>query len=137
MDPETQGLLAANQSFYDAFQRGDSAAMSALWAEGEAVACIHPGRAVIRGREAVLESWEAILSAPTRPSVAFIEGQAARLGGVGIVTGLEKVLEASLTVTNIFVEVSGVWRMLLHHASPLSRQAPIAEAILRLNPHWN
>ena len=42
MPDETSAVLAANQAFYAAFARRDTAAMDDLWARETRVACLHP-----------------------------------------------------------------------------------------------
>ena len=46
MPPRTRKLFPtpddAEAAFYDAFERGDLAAMMVVWAEGEDVVCVHP-----------------------------------------------------------------------------------------------
>lgn len=66
-----QAILFSNEAFYQAFAERDMDAMDAIWADDDAVACIHPGWQPLEGREAVLESWRAILSnADSPPSSA-------------------------------------------------------------------
>src|SRR5260221_8685360 len=52
----------AETAFYDAFERGDLAAMMSVWAEAESVVCIHPQGPRLVGFEAVRESWAQIFS---------------------------------------------------------------------------
>ena len=57
-------ILAANTAFYSAFNDHDLEAMAALWSSSPELTCVHPGWNVLRGREAVIESWRAILGNP-------------------------------------------------------------------------
>src|SRR5437868_1538296 len=43
MADKSDSLVAANQAFYDAFDRRDFAALAALWSSRPTVSCIHPG----------------------------------------------------------------------------------------------
>ena len=119
-------VLEANTEFYRAFSAGDVAAMSQLWAEQAPVACVHPGNNVIVGRSGVLASWRQIL-----PQVAGVamSGRAPRvhlLGDVAFVTCLEAngKQPAHLAATNVFQLEGGRWRMVHHHAGPLSQPVP-------------
>jgi ketosteroid isomerase-like protein len=115
-------VLQANSAFYRAFSRGDFAAMSDLWARRMPVACLHPGAPAIYGREHVLESWKRILRGAMpfemrcdRPTVLLV-------GDAVVVTGYEANGDrpAHLAATNVFALEDGVWRMVHHHAGPLS-----------------
>ena len=114
-------LLAVNEAFYDAFGTGDTAAMASLWANDHPVACIHPGAAPILGREAVLQSWNAILQAQMRPDIQCLEPQALVLGKSGLVVCIESLTGGHLAATNGFVLEYGIWRMVHHQAGPLNR----------------
>jgi ketosteroid isomerase-like protein len=123
-------VLEANREFYRAFSAGDVGAMSQLWAEQAPVACVHPGNNVIVGRSGVLASWRQIL-----PQVAGVEmsSRAPRvhlLGEVAFVTCLEAngKQPAHLAATNVFQLERGRWRMVHHHAGPLSQPVPEASS---------
>jgi ketosteroid isomerase-like protein len=119
-------VLLANASFYRAFSEGDAAAMAELWAERAPIACIHPGAPVLVGREAVLKSWRQILRAERSFSLRCDSATVQLLGAVALVLCYEGGEEepAHLVATNVFVLEEGAWRMVHHHAGPLS--APIA-----------
>ncbi len=67
MMSDTAELLFANEAFYHVFRGRDLAAMGDLWARRAPVACVHPGWHALNTREAVMDSWEGILSTPRRP----------------------------------------------------------------------
>ncbi len=113
-------VLAANEAFYEAFEAGDIAAMTALWAQRAPVACTHPGWTVITEREKVLQSWAAILEGAAG-KVSCLEPLAHVLGDVAFVTCNEAVGNNLLAATNVFVREEGAWRLLHHHASPVAR----------------
>ena len=128
-------ILLANADFYRAFNKGDYAAMSALWAARAPVACFHPTSAALIGRDAVLDSWRQILrGAPSfvmrcdRP-VVQVAGDAA------IVTCYEGNGDhaAHLAATNVFVLEDGRWRMVHHHAGPLASPIPRPAAVSAAN----
>src|SRR6185312_7096303 len=66
-DTATEAVLAANDSFYRAFNQRDLEAMDMLWSHSSEITCIHPGWNLLSGREDVMESWEAIMSNPAQP----------------------------------------------------------------------
>lgn len=48
MTGERTEVLAVNEAFYRAFEKKDIEAMSAVWSQGTASLCIHPGRKLCR-----------------------------------------------------------------------------------------
>ena len=123
-ETEADALLAANLEFYRAFTTHDVGAMDRVWAAETPVLCLHPGWELLRGREAVMESWRQILSDPEAPHVVVHEDQAFLFGEVGIVTCEEELDYGSLAATNMFVKEQGRWCLVHHQASPiLSRRA--------------
>ena len=69
-------------------------------------------------REAVMESWDGILSNPEAPRVDCRGARAHLLGELGVVLCYEIIGRSVLTATNIFVREDGAWRMVHHHAGP-------------------
>ena len=117
-----RAVLRANATFYRAFSEGDVEAMNALWSTRSSVACLHPGMPLLVGREAVLASWREILSG--RPGIP-ISCQAPTtqvFGETAIVYCYEgpENEAAHLVATNVFVREDGAWRIVHHHAGPLS-----------------
>ena len=121
-----EALLFANEAFYRAFADGDADAMAALWAERLPLACLHPGREALVGREAVLASWRAILEAP--PEIAFRAPRAFDYGASGFVLCWEIVGDSHLIATNVFAQEDGHWRMVHHQAGPTRDTPPPPEA---------
>ena len=122
---DTAELLFANEAFYHVFRSRDLAAMDELWARGAPIACVHPGWQALMTREAVMESWDGILSNPEAPSVDCRGARAHLLGELGVVLCYEIIGGSVLTATNIFLREGGAWRMVHHHAGPCG--APPAE----------
>jgi ketosteroid isomerase-like protein len=125
-----RAVLAANARFYRAFNERDAAAMSELWAARSPVGCLHPGEALLVGRQPVLRRWQEILvSRPAftlrcdRPTVQVF-------GATAIVYCYEAGNDepSHLAVTNVFVRESGGWRMVHHHAGPLAVPLPAPAA---------
>jgi ketosteroid isomerase-like protein len=126
-----KGAARANRDFYRAIERADLKAMGALWLRDERVKCVHPGWGLLRGFEEVMSSWEAIFQSPERLQFEVsdleieIAGDTARatnverISGTARETGQQRSSEA--VATNVYERVDGVWRMTLHHASPILR----------------
>jgi ketosteroid isomerase-like protein len=113
-------VLVANQSFYDAFAARDAGAMANVWAREHIVLCVHPGWAPLHGRDAVIGSWRAILGSSESPDIAATDAAVVLLGDAALVTCLEHVADAKLAATNVFVLEQGEWRLVHHHAGPMS-----------------
>ena len=82
---DSDAVLAANLEFYRAFTARDLAAMNALWARRAPVACLHPGWTALNDRDAIIQSWEGILSNPDAPRVACFDEQVFLYGDVALV----------------------------------------------------
>src|SRR5688572_15017703 len=119
VSPETDAL-AANAAFYEAFARRDAAAMDVLWSRVHPVACIHPGWNVLRSREEIMASWEAIIVNPNQPRVVAGGAEAMVFGSTAVVICREFVGGATLLATNVFVNEDGRWRMVHHQSGPVA-----------------
>lgn len=121
--PDEQAVLAANQAFYEAFQRRDTAAMDAVWGRTAPIACIHPGWDALTDRSAILESWRQILDNPMSPPIHCREARAFVRGDTAFVI-CHEVIEGRgmLVATNLFSREDGGWRMVHHQAGPLAAQ---------------
>lgn len=125
---EERSVLEQNDAFYAAFNARDASAMAALWSEEAPCACLHPSSPPIHGRDAVLRSWSQILGSPNSPLVVCERTEIRRYGTTAIVACFERVGErksgqrtiAILAATNVFVLERGQWRLVHHHASPIS-----------------
>ena len=120
-------VLFANDAFYLAFRNRDAKAMNEVWARREPVTCIHPGWRPLSGREAVMESWLAILANPASPDVRCLGAEAHVVADAAYVLCYELIPQGSLVATNIFVRENGAWRMMHHQSGPAP--SPPASAI--------
>jgi len=111
--------LAANEAFYDAFNQKDPSLMDTLWADSDDVTCIHPGWNLLRGRDAVLESWHSILTNPGQPRIVTGGATASIHGALAVVICRELVAGSPLLATNVFVLDGEAWKMLHHHSGPV------------------
>jgi len=124
MDPHEAALIAANEAFYEAFNRRDIARMDSLWASNAPVACAHPGWAALIGREEVMESWRAILDNPRAPRIRCKDPKAHLYGDAGFVLCIEEIGRTTMLATNVFAREHGDWKLVHHHAGPVSPRAP-------------
>lgn len=135
MAPRTRKLFPtpddAEAAFYDAFERGDLAAMMVVWAEGEDVVCVHPSGPRLSGFEAVRDSWMQIFAGGVKLSVRV--GDARRWDGpsVAVRSVVESITapgtESSpqlVNATNVYVLTDAGWRIAMHHASPPEQSSP-------------
>jgi sulfur relay (sulfurtransferase) DsrF/TusC family protein len=110
-------VLFANDAFYAAFMNHDIEAMSDLWAKDPTISCIHPGWNYLLGRDAVIESWNNILTNYDGPSFTIEGAKANIFKGMAVVICYEVFKMATLVATNIFVWEEGVWRIMHHQSS--------------------
>ncbi|HEU5073007.1 MAG TPA: nuclear transport factor 2 family protein [Polyangiaceae bacterium] len=116
-------ILEVNASFYRAFTEGDLASMQALWASEAPLSCLHPGMPALAGREKVLDSWARILERPPPAPMICAHARVQLLGDTALVLCYEGSGDkpSHLAATNVFVREAGAWRLVHHHAGPLSR----------------
>ena len=123
MSPQEIDVLEANSAFYAAFRKRDVQAMERLWARKAPVACIHPGWNALVGREAVIASWNAILSNDASPAVNVTEASALVFGETAVVICREVLPDVRLIATNVFVHEDATWRIVHHQAAHVSTSA--------------
>jgi ketosteroid isomerase-like protein len=123
----------AESAFYDAFERADLAGMMSVWAENDDIVCIHPQGPRLTGFDAVRDSWMQIFaSGNSRLKVRIVEarkyaGQHVAVHSVVEVLSLpgQQGPAQSVCATNVYELTDNGWRMVSHHASPLS-ESPTA-----------
>jgi ketosteroid isomerase-like protein len=126
-------VLGVNEAFYDAFSRRDIEALERLWAEDGQLACIHPGWEAILGRDEVLASFRAILEGGGAPRIRCFDASAHLFGDVAFVICREALGGADIVATNVFVRAGDRWRMVHHHAGPVSARRPRSDPPLPKN----
>ncbi|MET0208619.1 MAG: nuclear transport factor 2 family protein [Burkholderiaceae bacterium] len=118
-------------AFYEALQRGDIEALMACWADDDEMFCVHPGGPRLVGPVAIRAAFEqmfgngAIHATPAR--VRKVESLASAVHNV-----LERIevltpdgaRHAYVLATNVYHKTAQGWRMVAHHASPGTAQAP-------------
>ena len=132
MSNDIEGVEAANEELYAAFEAGDLDRMAVLWVggpDGAMAKCIHPGGGTIRGVDAVLRSWALVMA--NADDMQFIvtdvesvvQDEMATVSCTEIIIrpggGPDPFTSSHAVATNGFIRVGGQWRMWLHHASPV------------------
>lgn len=120
----------AETAFYDAFERADTSAMMAVWAESDDVVCVHPQGPRLVGFDAVRESWVQIFAAGAQLRVRTTEHRSFDGQALSVRNVLELVTPVgadspvtTVFATNVFVLTENGWRMAMHHAN-VSNEAP-------------
>jgi uncharacterized protein (TIGR02246 family) len=121
----------AESAFYEAFERGDLAAMMVVWAEGEDVVCVHPSGPRLVGFEAVRDSWMQIFSGTVKLSVRVTESRRVDGPSVCVRSVVESITSPGnegapqfVNATNVYVLTDAGWRIAVHHASPPEQASP-------------
>lgn len=122
MADDEDAVLAANEAFYTAFARHDLPAMDGLWTRNGPVCCIHPGWAPLHDRDQVLTSWASIFAGDDDPGIECLDPRVRMEGDVATVVCEERLGEARLAATNVFIREGDQWRLWHHHAGPVARR---------------
>jgi ketosteroid isomerase-like protein len=126
-DPR-KAIEEVNEAFYRAFEALDLAAMDRLWADRDYTACVHPGQEVIVGWPAVRESLGALFAGTGQIRFRLTNVRIEVRGPFAWAYVLENIhhgddVLVAVQATNLFEKTSEGWRMVLHHASPISDEA--------------
>lgn len=139
MTPDQRAVMESNAAFYAALSAGDLAAMEDVWFPADWAECVHPGWNVVRGWDAVRDSWRLIFES-ARVDVSTSDARVRIIGDVAWVSCLERIaaadaeqIQTSLAqATNLFVRHDGRWRLAVHHASTVPYLTPQASVESRL-----
>lgn len=120
-------VLETNAAFYRAFEKKDLEAMAAVWSQGSASVCVHPGRDVLRGWEQVKTSWTGIFRNTKYLEIDTTVIKVEVTGSLAYVVLVETVLQvaggrqnrATSIATNIFEYMGDRWYLVHHHGSPV------------------
>ncbi len=123
---EIEAVLVANQAFYSAHEQRDLVAMEAVWEQGPSCVCIHPGWPILRGWDAILNSWTRIFAGPGRNQFILTNISGSVRGTTAWVTLDENMMDqantGTIAATNMFVRTDSGWRLVLHHGSPVAQR---------------
>jgi ketosteroid isomerase-like protein len=120
-------VVAANESFYKAFNARDLDAMKKVWGSHGKVTCVHPGWPPLNGFEPIIESWQGIFKNSGNMDIQVADVSVTTSEDMAWVSCVEKlytiathgVLASKVFSTNLFQLNEGGWKMIMHHASPL------------------
>lgn len=124
---EFDAVKAANAAFYSAFQEADLEAMGLVWSHDPIVSCVHPGWVPLNGWRPIEHSFRAIFSNPgwlrVKPEdvIVVVEGDLAWVRCIEVVSSLSDrgPAQGKVAATNLFRREHGVWKLVLHHGSPM------------------
>ena len=118
---------SANASFYEAFNKRDLELMKKVWASNVSATCVHPGWPPLKGFESILNSWAGIFENSGNMEVQISDVRVLASGDLAWVSCIEKlytiaesgVLASQVFSTNLFLREGVLWKMVMHHASPV------------------
>ena len=121
-------VLKTNQGFYDAFNKNDIELMIGVWLNDPISQCIHPGWDVLIGFENIMTSWQKIFAAAQDLEIKLSHVDVTASENIAWVTCQENLFSivssgvqlSKVHSTNLFKMMNGEWKMILHHASPVS-----------------
>ena len=127
---DQEGVASANKAFYAAFEARDLDEMSKVWEHSDRIVCTHPGWASLRGWGQVAASFFALFQNSQHLQFILTKEVVGVVGDVGWVSVDENILQATNATTvaalNLFVRGDdGRWRMVAHHASPVTDTAEV------------
>ena len=128
-------VLKTNQRFYDAFNKNDIELMIGIWLNHSASQCIHPGWDVLIGFENIMTSWQKIFAAAQDLEIKLSHVDVTASENIAWVTCQENLFSivssgvqlSKVHSTNLFKMMNGEWKMILHHASPVSGLPAVEE----------
>ena len=131
----TAALMATPEDveaqFYEALRDADLDRVMAVWADDDEVVCVHPAGGRVFGPRAVRATFEAIFAnggVPVFPEhVHRVQAMGTAVHSVLerlALSGPQGVRTAWVTATNVYVKTAQGWRMVAHHTSPGSPDAP-------------
>ena len=123
-----KNIIEVNQKFYDAFNKNDIELMIGVWLKGSTSQCIHPGWDVLNGFEPIMISWQKIFLAAQDLEIKLSHLKVTTSEDLAWVTCQENLFSISSSgvqlskvhSTNLFQKINVEWKMILHHASPVS-----------------
>ncbi|KAB2832599.1 MAG: nuclear transport factor 2 family protein [Candidatus Dadabacteria bacterium] len=120
-------VLEANERFYKALGARDLSLMDTVFVRDERAGCTHPGWVMLRGWEAIRQSWENIFDPEDRLSIKLhnvtvdVKENAACVTCIQELTYINRdpvTMNVSVS-TNLFERTESGWLMVIHHASPI------------------
>jgi uncharacterized protein (TIGR02246 family) len=119
--------LDCESAFYECLQKGDAEALMELWADDEEVVCVHPGGPRLVGIARVAQAWQEILSTGAlnirvidRSVIANLSCAVHHVIEEITVQNEGRMESATVCATNVYLKTPSGWRIVAHHASPVS-----------------
>ena len=132
---DEDGVRAANSAFYAALEARDLDAMADVWEHSDRISVTHPGWPMLRGWAKVAGSWDAIFRNTGYIQFVLTDELVTVVGDSAWVTLDENILQSAgqteaadelsgskATSVNVFVRDEAEWKMVVHHASPVSAE---------------
>ncbi len=127
-------VIKVNERFYKALGTRDLELMDTVWVKDSTAGCVHPGWTMLRGWQAIRQSWENVFDPNDQVDIRLsgisveVKGDVAWLTCIQELTYINRnpVMINVSQSTNIFKRYDSRWLMVLHHASPI----PIADYII-------
>jgi ketosteroid isomerase-like protein len=102
--------------------------MIGVWLNDPISQCIHPGWDVLIGFENIMTSWQKIFAAAQDLEIKLSHVDVTASENIAWVTCQENLFSivssgvqlSKVHSTNLFKMMNGEWKMILHHASPVS-----------------
>jgi len=128
-------VLKTNQRFYDAFNKNDIELMIGVWLNDPISQCIHPGWDVLTGFKNIMTSWQKIFATAQDLEIKLSHVDVTASENLAWVTCQENLFSivssgvqlSKVHSTNLFKMMNGEWKMILHHASPVSGLPAVEE----------
>lgn len=126
-DYDKEQVLKVNETFYRALGTRDLQLMDNVWVRESRAGCVHPGWIMLKGWDALRQSWENVFDPRDQLDVELSNLTVEIRGNVAWVTCVQKLIYKSRIPvginisqsTNIFEKHDSGWLMVLHHASPI------------------
>lgn len=97
--------------------------MTRVWEHDDRTICIHPGWPILRTWPVIEQSWRRIFAGPGRNQFILTNESIAVDGDLAWVTVDENLVQgastATVAATNVFARTDGVWKLVVHHGSPI------------------
>lgn len=124
---DQEQVLEVNTRFYQALGTRDLELMGTVFVHDERAGCMHPGWVMLRGWEAIRQSWENVFNPEDQLEIKLhnlsveVKGNAAWVTCVQELTYIKRdpvMMNVSVS-TNIFEKSNSGWLMVIHQASPM------------------
>ncbi len=135
-DIDKEEILEVNTRFYRALGTRDLELMGTVFVHDERAGCMHPGWLMLKGWEAIRQSWENVFDPQDQLEIKLhnlsieIDGDTAWVTCVQELTYIKRdpvMMNVSVS-TNIFEKNESGWQMVIHQASPMPVTKPEDES---------